>query len=348
MSHRGLILLVLLGIVSLAGGWYFGPGQTQSGQPSAEPGRLAFPGLASRLAQANKVEIVHQGKTLVIARRNDAADAGWGLADRDLYPVQTSTLRALLTGLTELRLMEKRTADPAKFVRLGVEDPNLPDGTSNLLRVLDTGGKPLAAIILGHRRVRTQGNVPESVYVRRPDQAQAWLAEGKLDISADPQTLIDRDIVSIAPARIMSVAVSRGTEHLEFTRDGDKLRLSAPAGQKPPEPYRLEDIGRALDNLTLLDVRRAREPAATKPLGEAVFTAIDGLAVRVTLFRDGKDLWARLAVAGPEAIRTDVRALADRLDGWEFQLSTWKEQILLPSLEDLKMPPKDAAPSDKP
>ncbi len=342
MSNRGLIVLVLLGVLSLAGGWYFGPGQAPAELNSAEIGRLAFPGLAGRLAQAAKVEIVHQGKTLVIARRGDGPDAGWGLADRDLYPVQTSVLRGILTGLTELRLMEPRTGDPTQFARLGVEDPMAPNGTSNLLRVLDGSGKPLAAIVLGHRRVRTQGDVPESVYVRRPDQNQSWLAEGKLEVSADPQTLIDRDIVSIAPARIMSVAVTRGSEQLELTRDGEKMLLSAPAEHPPLEAYRLDDVSRALDNLTLLDVRRAREPAPA-PLGTSVFTAIDGLTLRVTLFKDGKNLWARIAASGPAAIKADVRALAARLDGWEFQLSSWKERTLLPTLEDLKVPPKEEA-----
>lgn len=342
MSDRSLIVLVLLGVLALAGGWYFGPGQAPAERHSAEIGSLAFPGLAGRLTQAKKVEIVHQGKTLVMARRGDGPDAGWGLADRDLYPVQASVLRAILTGLTELRLMEPRTADPSKFARLGVEDPMAPAGTSNLLRVLDAGGKPLAAIVLGHRRVRTQGHVPENVYVRRPDQNQSWLAEGKLEVSADPQTLIDRDILSLAPARIMSVAVTRGSEHLELTRDGDKMVLSAPAGHPPLEAYRLDDVSRALDNLNLLDVRRAREPAAA-PLGTSEFTAIDGLTVRVTLFKDGKRLWARIAASGPAAIRADVQALAARLDGWEFELSSWKEQTLLPTLEDLKVPPKDDA-----
>ena len=350
MSNRGLIVLVLLGVLSLAGGWYFGPGQAPADTSSAEIGKLAFPGLAGRLAQAAKVEIVHQGKTLAIARRGDGANAGWGMVDRDLYPVQTGVLRGILTGLTELRLMEPRTVDPTKFTRLGVEDPTLPDGTSTLLRVLDASGDPIAAIVLGHRRVRTQGNVPESVYVRRPGQSQAWLAEGRLEVSADPQTLIERDILSIAPERIAGVAVTRGTEHLEFTRDGDKLVLAAPAEHPPLEADRLDDVSRALDDLTLLDVRKAKTPPPAPPAGEAVFTAIDGLALRVTLFKEGKDLWARFAASGPDPIRADVQALSSRLNGWEFLISSWKEKALLPTLEDMKVPPKpDTQPaSEKP
>jgi hypothetical protein len=337
MSHRSLVVLVLLGVLSLAGGWWLGPGRSPAAVNTADAGRLMFPGLAERLPEARRVEIVHQGKTLAIERRG-GDDAAWGLADRGLYPIQTGVLRGLLTGLTELRLVEPRTADSGKYARLGVEDPDAPDGTSHLLRVLDGNGKPMAEVILGHRRVRTRGNLPESVYVRMPGQAQSWLAEGKLAVSADPQTLIDRDIIGIAAARIMSVVVTRGTVRLEFARDGDKLALTSPAEHPPLDPSRLDDVAGALDNLTLLDVRRPQQPSPA-PLGHTVFTAIDGLVIDVSVFNAGKELWARFAVSGPPAIAADVQALETRLHGWEYQLGAWKEKSLLPTLDDLKPEP---------
>ncbi len=54
----------------------------------------------------------------------------WGLEDRGGYRVQPSKLRGMLTALTELRLVEPRTADPSQFSRLGLEDPNGTTGTS--------------------------------------------------------------------------------------------------------------------------------------------------------------------------------------------------------------------------
>ena len=41
-------------------------------------------------------------------------------------------------------------------------------------------GTPIVELVTGRRRVRTQGDVPESIYVRRPAETQAWLAEGRL------------------------------------------------------------------------------------------------------------------------------------------------------------------------
>ena len=79
-----------------------------------------FPGLAPRLQDAAKVEITNQGKTTMIAQRKATAGA-WPATGG--YPVLDTKLRELLTGLTELRLVEPRTAEPGQLARLGLEDP---------------------------------------------------------------------------------------------------------------------------------------------------------------------------------------------------------------------------------
>jgi hypothetical protein len=173
MTPRTLVILVVLGVVALAGGWYFGIDTLPTQQSSANAGKLMFPDLAPRLQQAARIEVIHQGKPMAIEKREVAGHVRWGLADRGGYPVQETKLRSMLTALTELRLVEQRTADPTQFATLGVEDPTGNGSNSNLVRVLDVAGKPILALIVGHRRVRTGGNVPEEVYVRRPDENQA-------------------------------------------------------------------------------------------------------------------------------------------------------------------------------
>ncbi len=174
MRPRTGLSLLLAGAIVLAGGWYFGPAQEPGAAQSVEAGRLMFPGLANRLQDAAEVDIAHQGKTLVIRRHGDV----WGLADRGGYPVEAEKLRGMLTALTELRLVEPRTADPAAYAKLGLQDPNAPDSTADLLRVLDAAGKPIAELIVGHRRVLTAGNVPGRG-VRPPPRRSAGLAGGR-------------------------------------------------------------------------------------------------------------------------------------------------------------------------
>ena len=205
------------------------------------------------------MEVEHQGKQLVIEKREVGGQVRWGLADRGGYPVQETKLRGMLTALTELRLVEQRTADPTQFATLGVEDPSGPRTPTRICCAcwMRRASRSLA-LIVGHRRVRTGGNVPDEVYVRRPGDNQSWLAEGSLEVDADPQLWLDRDIMNIDHSRIAKVAVTRGGATLEFARADDKLALTAPADHPKLDDYKLQDVSRALELLTFEDCASGR------------------------------------------------------------------------------------------
>ncbi len=280
MSQTRLQALVLIAALAIAGGWYFGTATQPVQQTSIDAGKLMFPDLTAKLKDARRIEITNKGNLTVIELKNGV----WGVDDRGGYPVQETKLRGLLTGLTELRLAEARTSDPAEYARLGLEDPAKDTkGTASLLRVLDGDGKPIVALIVGHRRTRTQGDVPEEVYVRRPDEAQSWLAEGSIQADADPQVWLDRNVINIASKLITKVVSTKGGATIELTRDGDKLKVTQPAEYPALEVYKIEDVNRALENLTFQDVRPIDQPYGDKA-GEAVFSTSDGLDITVTLY----------------------------------------------------------------
>jgi hypothetical protein len=334
---RTLIILVLLGIVAIGGGWYFGTAQEPAEQQSYNTGKPMFPDLAPKLKDAARIEIVHQGKTMAIVKHGDT----WGLADRAGYAVQPAKLRGMLTALTELRLIEPRTQDPAEFSRLGLEDPNGKTAESNLLRVLDASGKPIVSLIVGHRRVLTQGNVPEQVFVRLPDENQTWLAEGSLQVDYDPQLWLDRDIMNIDHTRIATVAVTVGGQTpLDFMRDGQKLALKSPADHPPLDEYKLDDVDRGLELLTFEDVQTDKDPVGDK-IGQSVYTTSDGLEVTTTVFKGAKDIWARFTATGKDKTKDEADKLNARLAGWTYQLGSWKQKALVPTLDDLKAPPPE-------
>jgi Domain of unknown function (DUF4340) len=331
MKPRTLLALVIFGVLAIGAGWYFGTREEPGEQQSYSSGRLLFPDLAPKLQDAARIEIIHQDKTVTIAKHDDS----WGLADRGGYVAQPSKLRGMLTALTELRLVEARTSDPAQFSRLGLEDPRDKTATSNLLRVLDASGKPIVAVIVGHRRVRTQGNVPEQLYVRRPDDNQTWLAEGSLQVDSDPQLWLERDIMNIDHARIASVDVERGDQKLDFARDGQKLVLKEPADHPPLDDYKVDDLDRALELLTFQDVETDKDPVGDK-IGQSVYSTSDGMTVTATVFKGDKDIWARFTANGSDKSKDEADKLNARLAGWTYQLGSWKEKALVPSIDDLK------------
>jgi hypothetical protein len=342
MNQTRLVALVIAAVLAVAGGWYFGTATQPPERVAIDTGRLMFPDLTAKLKDAHRIEITSKGKITVIELR----DGVWGLTDRGGYRVQEAKLRGMLTALTELRLLEARTSDPAQFARLGVEDPSTnKEGTADLLRVLDGDGKPIVSLIVGHRRMRTQGNVPEQVYVRLPGDNQTWLADGALQADTDPQSWLDRDVINVSHTLITKVAATKNGATIELTRDGDKLKVTQPAEYPKLEDYKIDDVQRALESLTFQDVKPAGEPIGDK-IGDAVFTTSDGLDITVTVYHVDKDSWTRITVAAPDRNKPEAERLNEKLSSWAFETGAWKDKSLVPSIDDLKAPEptKDAAP----
>ena len=364
MRPRSALILLAVGLLVLIGGWLLGPARLPGESRHFNAGRLMFPDLAGKLASAARIEITGGGKTLVLARR-PAPATGWGIEARALYPVQADKLHALLTALAELRLLAPRTADPAQYDQLGVGDPHQTSSGAILLRVLDARGTPLVALIVGHRRVIGGSDLPDQVFVRRPGAAQSWLAEGGLDVDADPQVWLDRSVMNIGHGDIASVTVTRGGTTLHFVRKAGRLALSgvkgAAADTPAPKlsPYKLDDLDRGLEVLTFDDVTSDAHPAATMtpgaPIGTSIFLTNEGLSIGVQLFAApaGSDptdpaVLARFTATGTGAAAAMAQQLTARLAGWTYRLGSWKTRMLVPDLAELaaqKPVPQAAAKS---
>ncbi|HWX49154.1 MAG TPA: DUF4340 domain-containing protein [Roseomonas sp.] len=330
MNRRSLLVLSGTAAAAVAAVVALGPGGPKPPDLGAAP--LMFENLAARLAGAMRIEVKQHDKNLALVRQPGDV---WVLPDIAGYPAQPGKVRELLVGLTELRLTEPRTANPEMFDRLGLQDPSKEGSTASLLRVLDGAGKPIAELVVGRRRVRTQGDVPESVYVRRPDENQSWLAEGRLPLDADAQLWIARDLANIPRDRVLKVSINRtGEPPLELTRtegpDG-RLAVTTPAETPALEQTSLDSIAGAFEYLTLTDVQRAADMPG-QPLGEARFMMTDDLSILVNLNQDDKAVWVKLAATGDG----EAEQLNSRWKGWAYQLGSWKLKALLPRLEDLR------------
>jgi hypothetical protein len=113
MKRRNLILLGGAAAATTGAVILLTPDRTEPPPNSASP--LAFPGLAPRLANAARIEVVRHDGTLVLRR---AASGAWVLPDRADHPARPERVREVLVGLTELRLIEPRTANPEMLERL--------------------------------------------------------------------------------------------------------------------------------------------------------------------------------------------------------------------------------------
>ncbi|MCS6931771.1 MAG: DUF4340 domain-containing protein [Acetobacteraceae bacterium] len=341
MSPARVLALSVAAAAAIGAAVLFAPDRTAP--PPLDQHVAAFPGLAERLARAATIEVArHDGRTTL---RRDGER--WTIAERGGYPARPERVRELLVGLAELRLTEPRTANPDLLPRLGVEDPLQPGATGTLLRVLDGSGAPLAELVIGRRRVRTGGNLPETAYVRRPGEPQAWLAEGRIPADHDPNLWLPREIASLPRERFREAVIIRpGAEPFAVRRgpdpDGELSLDPLPEGAEA-DPDHLASVARAFEALTLTDVRPEAE-ASGQPAGEGRWTFTDGLVIHVRLRRDGQTLWLLpRAEGGEEASRLDAR-----WRGFAFQIGSWQEETFSPEHATMfrAAPPRDAPGPD--
>lgn len=343
MRTRTTVILAGLGAVVLALGILYGGGPGERTDQSLQ-GAHVFPDLAARLGTAAKLDIQHGSVTLHLARDPRQSGALWTVAGRDHYRALQDKVRELLADLTGLRLDEPRTSDPAFYRRLGVANAG-KGSDATLVRVLDGKGGVIAALIVGHARTAQSGNA-DTLYIRRPGEARSWLADGRLAATSDAQDWLDRSIVNIDAKQVAGVVVTRGGTTLKFARQGGTFTLTEPATHPKLDAFKLDEVSRALSDLTLEDVKHAPPPG--QPLGRAVFTTTDGRTVTAEVNKDGPAIWATFAATGKG---TD--ALEDKVKGWAYEIGSWKESSLVPTMDDLKAatpapPATPAAPAPVP
>jgi hypothetical protein len=319
IGRRGLVLLGSAAAVTLATALLLAPDDT----PLAPASSPAFPGLADALSRLNRIELRRHDAALSLLRDGD----DWGIAEHFGHPAEPSRVAALVTALTEVRLLEPRLAE----ARTGTDDPLRAPATGTLLRLLDAGGGALAELIVGTRRSRPG---EETALVRRPSEPGAWLAESRLVLDADPQLWLAREVADLPAQRLRRVEVRRaGEPALVLERPGEvdaPLVIVEPRDPLRPDGVALDAVGKLFEGLGLRDVRPAADEHG-EALGETRFLFTDGLAITARTRRDEDVLWTTLRAEGD----AEAAALNRRWARWRYALDTSGEPQLLPRLQDL-------------
>ncbi len=340
MKPRTSLVLLLLGALALAAGFYIQTARESREFSNAPSSQLAFPDLASHIATVARITIADHAKTLVLTRVGDR----WLLPEHGDFPAIAARPHALLAALTELRLVEPRTSNPADFARLGLTAPDDPKSDAKLVRLFDDKGHVLAALLIGHTRPSPEPGGTDEVFVRREGQNQTWLAAGTIDADPDFAGWMARDIVNIGHDQVTGITIDRlPNDHLVLTRQGDKLVVTVPAEHPVFDQFKIDGMARGLEFLSFTDARKA-DAAPGQKLGHVTFTTADGLTLAADVSEDGNTTWAVLTAAGKDKAAAQAAELNQKFSRFALAIPSWQGKTLLPTLDSLKPPEKPAAP----
>ena len=313
-----------------------------------------FPGLADDVNRVAMIKIESTEETLTIEKTDD----GWRIAEKHGYPARLEKVKEALIGLLDARAIEAKTRDPERYHRLEVDDLDAPGSKAHLVTVVDQDGAVLARLLIGKWQYRRGGVRERSHYVRKPGEAQSWLAQGNLDIPIEAIFWMSRPLLEIPRERIRSVTVTPAdAPALAISKSSPSDEYFSVMGLAPDadiKRYQLDRLAGSLAALEFGDVMPADSLSLSMPSwGRAVFQTFDGLVVEMALTGDGEYVWATLASrADPDTdggtgsdesdevgVRPDVAREAEeinaRVGGWAYRLPTPAAEQLLMRIEDV-------------
>jgi hypothetical protein len=283
------------------------------GQPSATPVEYvdepAFPELRADPDAVTKVTIeTPEGKFSLVRQSADR----WVAPERFDYPVAGDEVRDLIVALADMRLVEPKTSRPERYERLELRDLDAEGAKSRLVRLESADGKVLAEALIGKQRARLTGQQSTGTYIRRPGEAQTWLASGSAQPELKIEEWLDAEVVALqgdSVRRIEVMPAQSGGYTIVRDAQGGDLRLEGLSRDEQIKPD--ADLGRlanGLSSVRMEDVRPRDELDWPDAHPTARFVTFDGLQVTVQLAKIGEE---HFAAFDAEQVEPAVAATAD-------------------------------------
>jgi hypothetical protein len=266
-------------------------------EPAAAPVRYgdepAFPALrANPDAVAKIVLTTPEGKFTLVRETGDR----WSAAERFGYTVDRKRVRDLVVALADMRLIEAKTSMPERYSRIEVEDVKAKDAKSRLLRLETADGKVLAEALIGKQQHRLTGSQPEGTYLRRPGEAQAWLASGGVQLEPKVVDWLDKQVVDLSADNIRRIEIrpEGGEAYVaERAAPGAPLVLqNLAAGETAKKPEDLNRLAGAFAAVSFDDVQPRSELKWPPSPQTAIATTFDGVQVTAQLTKIDGQPWA--------------------------------------------------------
>ena len=337
-------------IASLAGAAIAFQVEGGAGSPSAGENQSLFPGLAGKVADLARLRVKTPSYELVMERRGGA----WVAADRGDYPLRAASVANVLTGLGELRLVEPKTSNPDLYARIGVEDPSAKGAASSLV-ALDGASGSLGELIIGKRAESIGFDPLGGTFVRRPSDAQSWLAQGSPTIPAALSGWFD-GLPAYSSVDVTRVEISQaGKAIFDAVKDGGSYKPAPAAPDATAVTTQINDaavkrLTQVVGTGTFDDVTTADKVSFPNDARSVHFELANGVSIDITMgTKDGKP-WVRYAPSATPAssAAAQVKDFAERGKSYSFALPDYQISALTLGIDQLTAPPSEANGSNLP
>jgi hypothetical protein len=375
MTRKSFLTLAGVAAVLLGAGIWINA--NRASQQSGTAAGAVFADLKPALADVEEIRFSKGDGSRTTLRRGAG---GWTVVERN-YPADVGRVREFALALSGMKIIERKTSDPANYAKLGVEAPDSPTSTGTLVEVV--AGKKTWSLIVG------KGAEGRTAYVRKPAEAASALVTPMVVADPDQKRWLDRELTDIPGADVHDIAVTpAGGPAYLLTRaqrgDTDLVLSPVPKGRKTVSSMSLDGQAQVLASFLFDDVHAAADPRPPAT-DRATWRLFDGQILEFSGRRSGEKSFITIAAsrdpalaahfpapapaapaAAPEKAATPaaspaasaapatppppkpsaqtVEHLAARVSGVEFEIPSYKYDALFKPQEELleKLPEKPA------
>jgi hypothetical protein len=338
MSRRRFTALVAVALLAFSAALFLSA-RRNWGEHETRDAPL-FPALAGEIETVTSLTIRKGAAAPTVSLQRKGEE--WVVAQRGDYPADVSKLRKLLLALSDAKIIEQKTSDPANYALLGVDNPTAATaiGTEVAFAVRDGSHALIVGKPSGEGNFVRRGDekvsylIAPSIYVE--SEPRYWIEPKLLDIKADDITRIDYKPATGAPYSVHRI--DKG-----FALDG------LPAGRKAADAQTLAPPPAIFGSVTADDVAAFGSIDFSKPV-TAVLTMKDGSVITLTGTVVGDKHWIQISAPKNEALSTRAAGRAFEVAGYRYDgFFRPLDQLLVPKEppQPSKVQPPRAQPGSK-
>ena len=314
-------------------------------------GALLYPALGGEMVTLSSVDVRKGSATPTVSLRKKGEQ--WTVAQRGDYPADVSKLRKLMLSVSDAKIVEEKTSDPANYAVIGVDDPSKASSTGAQVDFTVKDG--LHTLIVGKPSgesnfIRRGGEkisylVTPGIYVE--SEPRLWIDTKLLDVPADKIDRIEYKPASGAPYSVHRVpappapspapgvaapaASAASTAAAPAPAQASEFALEgAPSGRKPADSPTLAPSPAVFGNVVADDVAALADIDFGKPAVTTI-TMKDGSTVTLTGTVVGDKHWIQVNAPKDEALMSRAAGRAFQIAGYRYDgLFRPLEQMLVP------------------
>ncbi len=225
MTRQRLVVLMAAALLAIVGAMYL---STERNLPRDPHGSALLPSLAGELDTVTSLNVRKGSATPTVTVQKQGEQ--WMVAERANYPADVTKVHKLLLALSDAKIREEKTSDPANYAIIGVEDPSQPGATGSEIELTAKDGK-LGVIVGKYAGQRS--------FVRRTGEKTSYSVEPGISFEAEPRYWIDTRLLDIPGNKI------QGMEFKPAAGAAYAVRQVQPADTKPAAGAKPADKGAA-------------------------------------------------------------------------------------------------------